>query len=496
MRIEYNCVDCETPICELCQTHEHATHRCESITASLDRLIPAHMQHCTELDDELELLQRDVTGVDQREAATDNPSSKQELARIRNNIYALMTKYHTLRWWIALAIERSRDAFLLRELQGHVQQRLRQNGRVDVTTTTQQVTTTPEIQPVVVQRPDDKKPKPKARNIPMAQPEAVVTRSSQDSFIRMLSHKHNSWLMAGQVHIAGDGCSRIGLVNKEVWMPIRDADCIKILEAESGALVNVVELPENTRPWAIQQINHSTIIMAGEHGIYRLKADGSIHERLHEGTFNDVNADGNCRFVCLEYTSNTAMVFESKSPNNDEQWRLVSTIKLRTGSKHHLFSSVMSLYDSIIASGNTVNAVSGAIHKYSPRPGAKRYTHEKATNGLRRPVLCCIDAQGYLLIADSWNDKILLMSPEWTVKVVKLNNQVNIRGAKDVLFLGEDTMWVLAEEAMGSTLLVKYKRERIDGSKEDSDENADDVTVVSDEQPLDEAVDKAYYFEQ
>ena len=74
-------------------------------------------------------------------------------------------------------------------------------------------------------RPDDRKPK---HVIHKQESNSVFTRYADYSFRDVFSHRRYLWIRDKYVDLPGDGCTRMGLVDGAIWLPIRDMDHIKV----------------------------------------------------------------------------------------------------------------------------------------------------------------------------------------------------------------------------------------------------------------------------
>ena len=471
-RLKANCESCEEPLCDTCLVNgTHRRHNVEPTVAdALDRLVPLHRNYCDILDRHFKELEKQAEELDKLERKTMDEKKKATLNQQLDDVFQKMTTYHTLKWYIMLVLEQSRDEFQLYELQNYVKELLR-FYKVYVEKPFRSPTPTPPPtpppEPEIIAPPSPPppsppppKPKPTSRYSRLRRgTSGAVRRCTLESYFDVLNVRDYKWLQQCQVHVPGDGVSRMNVVNDQLWLPVRDMDCVRVLDPNSGALLTTIELPLKTKPNAIQQINEESIIMAAETGVYVIELDGTMSQKLHIGCFSDVQADGQYRFVCLDPLNSKALLFQCIGPGSKRNWKFEKCIRLKTDQNtSHLFSSAFMLDDSVVASGNDANSLSGVLHKYIPRHGKKSRSHEESDTCFRRPIICGLDTKGLVLVADTWQDKIFLVWPDFEMKPITLHNQKKIPGPKDVLFLSYDTMWVLVEEALGKTLLMKYRR--------------------------------------
>lgn len=428
--IKFSCADCDTPICIKCKVTRHDNHKTETIEENLKRMltdinteknditkkiasIDQNIQEFTEFKESLKKSVLQAKGeaknrlndvIRKAEAEHDelvkqlDAKEKQGMTDLNEVLKERQNKraeYEQVLSWVSLCVDTAKGVTLMTEIHDSLLHKLRIVRK--------------EFCPGCFIRVDF----PWIESIPKMDKKLLGKVKDSGKFlfrVRMTSCVNRgvilpdnfSSLDVSNSNQLSSRCTRIGLVNNDIWCPFPDNHQIEIFST-SGETNGKIDMTNNIEcPRSVQQAATGDILLASDSGIHKLNDDGSISNEVTQGKFSDISIDSDM-FVALQYDTSEVWVFYF----DGNKWK--NAFKFHTDVQ---FIEPDHTIRCDIENQCVFIAGSDCVKKY-------RLTGDEMANfdGFSWPFLCYRDEKGVILVADSGNKQFKCITED-TCKMV------------------------------------------------------------------------------
>lgn len=232
--------------------------------------------------------------------------------------------------------------------------------------------------------------------------------------------------------------TRMGLINGDIWIPIRNNKTIQVINQEA-ALVKIIAHHHN--PHSVIQASNGDIILGSDSGLEIIDKDGKVLKRLKRGKFCDISMDGD-KFAALDCSRREISVWQCGFG-----WKLCSQSSCFKVTNGNMESMATVLYFN-----NTVYCVSDPFsNKIDEYTADGKFTKQHTPPNGSFIYLCAHDNEGQFITASFWNSCfILYQNGGFTILPSS-----NVQQPRDVVCMPDgDCVWII--QGWNPLRLVKY----------------------------------------
>lgn len=210
---------------------------------------------------------------------------------------------------------------------------------------------------------------------------------------------------------------RMCLFQNKLYLPFYDKDTIGVYGL-NGEMIQTTKLQSIKKPWLLCPLNGHQLVLASESGLHILDGETlTITSRLTTGDFDDIYVNGDT-LAALRHDDQKVYIWDVKEMSQPRHSFPVTT---QQGKSTLLLSN-----DNIYVCDQGSQCIGHTIYQYNMRGeciGQYGEYGQRGAGKLYLPRLCLSDQQGNILVADSHNNKLKVMSADghWSVLKTKVN---------------------------------------------------------------------------